>query len=555
MIQLNHLRRRYAQFDDEYLLELASEADTLTPEALRILQDEIASRKLEKRDQEVMAGQADDLAIQHTELIAPELPPTAHDVVHPVRPEGTLLRAFKKTLVLSKLATAAIYIVLALCTMREICVGPNEHEANLLTDLNKYKSWQLASLSAAITLTTWAFLAFRLVKSSGRPISLDGIAFICISYTMTLSLLAYSDFITHSKNHESKSHIEEVLYKEYNEKVEGEFEARFHIKGRLYVAGVNMAILWWLLIARLLQVKFVKSRDLPGSVLGFLLLRSFHFDKLRSNDSLNLISSFLFTLNAGLRWIPFLGEMFLDLTYDFRYAWTYESLLRSGLEGHRGSPMAASLYNPIWKGLPPVSGTFIRVERSEDWRSVVKISLRCSQSVIVLPGESPGLLEELRFIRYGDLPAGRVLLLIPEDTPEVLLMTFAEILRGLECDLSGVMLASGELYVFNSDWAVRPIAQGLEAYRDAVLEIQAWSIFGDQPGTAWCEFDDCQVRSTPAGRCPSCGLVVDLNRNSAVVPPDRGPGFLRPAFPFPEWEPLPWMDALYNDAREAVPEI
>lgn len=507
MTQLDDLRRRYAQFNDEYLLELAREADTFTPEALGVLESEIRSRKLkEEVQQEVTPDQVGDLDLKplYVEPSCSILVPTVRNAVNWVRPRGPLLGAASMALRISKLGTVIIYGALTLSCLK------------LCTDPSQLGVGQLTALSSAISLATCAFLALRFAMNPGEPISTNGLAFICISSTTTIALLVLSAI------NESKSSPDIFIIPFY-----------------------GIAYQWLMLLGRIGQIKFIKSSDIPNSTMGFLLLRSFRFDSIRSDDSLSPLANSIFSLMASIRWIPILGEMLLDLTYDFRYAWTYESLLRIGLEGPRKSPIALSLHNPRWKGISPVCGTYIRVDRHEDWRAVVRASLTRTEWVILMPGESQGLLEELSFIHSGDFPAHRILLLIPEDTPEDLLVSFAGALRNIGFDLSHITLTTGELYSFDSYWRTHRIAQGLESYKDAILEIKAWSSFKDRPDAEWCEFDHCQAHPTPAGRCPNCGLVIHFDRINDISQPDRGPGFQRPGLLLPIWEPIPLMDMLH----------
>jgi hypothetical protein len=228
---------------------------------------------------------------------------------------------------------------------------------------------------------------------------------------------------------------------------------------------------------------------------------------------------------GAARWLPF-GELVGDVLYDLRYSSTFEARLRHKLE-QRGSAITASLYNPAWGGFPPVAGRFIRVTgKSTDWRVVVRSALAQSGCIVLLPGVTEGLMEELRIIRSDEMMA-RVLLFVPKDTNESFLEAFTTRVRDVGLELSGNGASPGVLYLFRDQFVATVMVDNLED-DEAVLEMKAWLRFKSRPAPAFCEFDCLEVLPTPAGNCPVCTLTLVFERIEAIAPPFRMPTAIPP---------------------------
>ena len=84
--------------------------------------------------------------------------------------------------------------------------------------------------------------------------------------------------------------------------------------------------------------------------------------------------------------------------------------------------------------------------------------------------------------------------------------------------MSGGLVRPGGLYAFSCDWVACEVASGIETAEETAHEIRAWCIFKEKPAAQWCDFDSCMTQPTALGRCPNCGLILDLTRLMSVWP-------------------------------------
>jgi len=394
----------------------------------------------------------------------------------------TLRRSVRVVLLTLKAISAIIYILAAVVLLYLAAV----HEQQLFP-----------SAGSIIVLGIMAFRALYFVNSPGRPLSLSQGAMVTLLSLVSVLLLLLPS--TTAGNSDPAS--------------------REDPSGLPYLLSYGFWVIF--LGLRYLDIRIIYLVDLDKCKLDYLVLRSFVFDNISKSDPIQGWSHLFWRLISSFRWLPVIGELVGGGAYDLRFGSTYESLLRSGL---CESGVAASVHNPQWRWIPPVTGVIIGVRRDEDWRDVVKRAIGVSRYVIATPGVTDGLKEELLIVRHHGLGPGHCLLLVPFDADSRLCDAYLELVRQSGMSAPGE-LRPGGLYAFSPDWSALEIACGIETALEAAREIEAWSYFGAIGEPRWCEVDQCRVQPSALGRCPNCGLILDSERALTVWPTDPVEGW------------------------------
>lgn len=165
-----------------------------------------------------------------------------------------------------------------------------------------------------------------------------------------------------------------------------------------------------------------------------------------------------------------------------------------------------------------MSGTFIKVRKGENWKEVVRLAIGVTPRIIILPGASEGLQDELKILRSEILEPERLFTLVPSTLDQGLLDLYSSVLSHAGFNIEAGSLHPGSLYTFTSDWTTAELVDGLETPDEAAHEVLAWCRFGNKPAALWCDFDNRLVQPTALGRCPSCGLILNLIRLESVWP-------------------------------------
>jgi hypothetical protein len=291
--------------------------------------------------------------------------------------------------------------------------------------------------------------------------------------------------------------------------------------GLLVQVAVQAGILILILLRQRLS-KVLDPTDLDNLQLDYLVLRSFKFDEPRLKEEASRATAVLVHLTSLLRWMPFCEG--LGLLDDLKYAWSYESSLRSGL-GRKAK--AATVFNPHWnKGIPPLVGQFIKVKSGQDWKVVVRSALDQARWVIAMPGDSPGLRDELAMIRKDRVTVQRLLLLLPQDIDADLVCSYTDALKEAGFGVAGDGLRPGSLYRFTADAAAYDVCSCIESAREAALEVLASTNLTTTLEPEWCPFDGCDVQPSLLGRCPRCGLILRPDLAGEIGTIDEASAFL-----------------------------
>ena len=357
--------------------------------------------------------------------------------------------------------------------------------------------WYLASqqqpeiVSATFYFTSLSFIAFRFARRPGRPFENGAVLFVVSLQITALIFLLCLDIW---------SQREGALWVE-------DLSAFFTVS----LFAVLPAAL------QLSRLRNVRSRNLATAELEFVVLRSFASDVVEVR-SWTWIDHFRYRLSAAILWLPFFGEvLFFALGgCTFRFGWTFESRVRTGLESRYSR--CATVHNPEWGLIPPVMGTVIKINKREDWRDVVRSAMAATKHVVVLAGLSEGLKEEIKMIREQNPVANRIFVMVPPNLTNESTYTYGSLLAAEGFTLAESLLRPGGLYVISVDWTLIELSVGIESGEEASYEILAWRMFGTKPEAQWCEFDNASIQPTALGRCPRCGLILDPSRLNGAWP-------------------------------------
>jgi hypothetical protein len=151
--------------------------------------------------------------------------------------------------------------------------------------------------------------------------------------------------------------------------------------------------------------------------------------------------------------------------------------------------------------------------------------------VVVLGGLSDGLKEEIKIIRGQKPVANRIFVMVPPNLTNESACSYGSLLTAEGFGLALDRLRPGGLYVVSMDWDLLELSVGIESAEEASYEILAWCMFRKKPEVQWCQFDNANMQPTALGRCPSCGLILDVSRLNGVWPHmGQGLGNFRPLF-------------------------